>query len=163
MCGIMGAMDRNWTRLGEKLKAARAEMAQQDAAARIGVKRGAVRNIEQGKITKVTPTVLAYARLVGWTEDSAERVLNGGEPVMVDAEQEPAVPEAPAAEMSDLSIRVRQALKEGPLIDSRVTEVTTPSGNVTATIVVRGEDGTPPEELLAVLRSLKIAVTIESS
>ncbi|MEC3995251.1 helix-turn-helix transcriptional regulator [Actinacidiphila sp. DG2A-62] len=153
-------MERNWPRLGEKLKAARADMEQQEAAARIGVKRGALRNIEQGKIAKVTPTVLAYARLVGWTEDSVNRVLDGGEPVMADAGPEVAISEAPAAEVSDLSLRVRQALREGPLIESRVTEVTTPSGQVTATIVVRGEEGTPPEELLAVLRSLKIAVTV---
>lgn len=159
----MGAMDRNWTRLGQKLKAARAErgIEQQDIAGQIGVKRGATRNIEKGSISKITPTVRAYARLVGWTEDSVDRVLDGGEPVMADGEPNAAGAEGPAPEVSDLSIRVQQALKTGPLIDSRVTEVVTPSGTVKATIVVRGEDGTPPEQLLAVLRSLKVAVTMD--
>jgi DNA-binding XRE family transcriptional regulator len=164
LCGIMGSMDRNWVRLGHKLKAARSEheMEQQDVAARIGVKRGAMRNIEQGNISKVTPTVIAYARLVGWTEDSIERVLDGGDPVLREdgAPSHAAGPEEPP-EPSDLSVRVRQALKEGPLIDSRVTEVTTPSGRVRATIVVRGEEGTSAAQLLAALRGLKIDVSVE--
>jgi transcriptional regulator with XRE-family HTH domain len=161
---MMDVMDRNWARLGEKLKAARAArgMEQQDVAGQIGVKRGALRNIEKGNIAKVTPTVHAYARLVGWVGESVDRVLDGGEPVLRDEcpPTQAAGPE-PAAEVSDLSMRVRQALKEGPLIDSRVTEVKTPSGRVKATIVVRGEEGTPADELLAVLRALRIDVSIE--
>jgi hypothetical protein len=86
---------------------------------------------------------------------------DGGEPVTSDGEPGRASAYQPTPQESDLSIRVQQALREGPLIDSRVTEVTTPSGRVKATIVVRGEDGTPPEQLLAVLRSLKIDVTVE--
>jgi transcriptional regulator with XRE-family HTH domain len=157
-------MYRNWARLGDELKAARFErgMTQQEVAGRIGVKRGALRNIEKGEIAKVTPTVLAYARLVGWSEDSIERVLDDGDPVLrEDCGPSQAVVPEPGAEASDLSIRVQQALKEGPLIDSRVTEVTTPSGRVRATIVVRGEEGTPADQLLAVLRSLRIDVAIE--
>jgi DNA-binding XRE family transcriptional regulator len=159
-------MDRSWTRLGQKLKAARAElgMEQKDAAAQIGVKRGALHNVESGVIRKVTPTVLAYARLVGWQDGSVELVLDGGDPVVANSEP-PAVatPELSTAEASDLSVRVQQALKEGPLIDSRVTEVVTPSGRVKATIVVRGEEGTPVEQLLDVLRTLRIDVSIEDS
>lgn len=163
---MMSPMDRNWARLGETLKAARSErgMEQQDVAGRIGVKRGALRNIERGEIVKVTPTVLAYARLVGWAENSVERVLDGGDPVLrEDSGPNQAVMPEPAVEASDLSIRVQQALKEGPLIDSRVTEVTTPSGRVKATIVVRGEEGTSADQLLKVLRSLRIDVTIDGS
>jgi DNA-binding XRE family transcriptional regulator len=162
----MGSMDRNWARLGHKLKTARAElgMEQKDVAAQIGVKRGAMHNIESGGIGKVTPTVLAYARLVGWEDGSVERVLDGGEPARrADAvPQQAAGPDTPL-ELSDLSIRVQQALKEGPLIDSRVTEVTTGAGRVVATIVVRGEEGTPPDELLAVLRKLKVDVSINET
>ncbi|GAA2948919.1 hypothetical protein GCM10010518_39730 [Kitasatospora cinereorecta] len=164
-CGIMGGMTRNWPRLGEALKTARCErgIEQQDVAETIGVKRGALHNIERGAIARVTPTVLAYARLVGWTDKSVDLVLAGGDPALRDDEKPSVVdpgmlPEAPA---SDLSVLVQQALREGPLLDSRVAEVTTPSGKVRATIVIRGEDGTPPEDLLAALRSLKIDVTTE--
>lgn len=153
----MGVMSRDWARLGEKLTAARVahRMEQQDIGARIGVKRGALYNIETGKIRKVTPTVLAYAKLVGWTEGSVELVLDGGEPVEheVGAETAPTPP-------SDLSVRVQKSLREGPLIDARVAEVTTPAGRVRATIVIRGEDGTPIEHLMAALDSLKIDVSM---
>ncbi|MFD3608966.1 helix-turn-helix transcriptional regulator [Streptomyces atroolivaceus] len=162
-------MTRDWARLGELLRAARTErgMEQQDVAESIGVKRGALHNIEHGKIARVGTTVLAYARLVGWTDGSAEAVLRGGDPVLRDVEPsapkaeaatEPAAPE-PAP--SDLSVLVQQALREGPLLDSRVAEVTTPGGRVRATIVIRGEDGTSPEGLLAALRSLKIDVSTD--
>lgn len=165
----MGSMSRDWARLGELLRAARAErgMEQQDVAESIGVKRGALHNIEHGKIARVTPTVVAYARLVGWIDGSIEAVLCGEDPTRrgaepaepkVEAAPEPATPEAAA---SDLSVLVQQALREGPLLDSRVAEVATPGGKVRATIVIRGEDGTSAEDLLAALRSLKIDVSTE--
>jgi DNA-binding XRE family transcriptional regulator len=152
-------MDLDWAGLGERLRAGRAahELEQQDVAQRIGVKRGAVYNIETGKIAKVTRTVRDYARLVGWTPDSPERVLNGEEPVLAEQPQ-PAEP-APAeqrsvhpAEPSDLSLNVRTALREGPLLDSKVIRVPTSGGVVTATIVARGSEGMSPEELLKALR-----------
>lgn len=170
-CGMMGTMDNKWARLGQALKTARAElqMEQKDVAAQIGVQRGALYNVESGAATRITPTIRAYARAVGWTDDSVDRVLEGRPPVRVaqDAQHRarPLPPPKPTkspepAESSDLSIRVQQALREGPLIDSRVTEVTTSSGRVKATIVVRGEEGAPEEQLLAALRELKINVTI---
>lgn len=162
---MMDAMTRDWARLGSMLKnAARVErgMEQQDVAEAIGVKRGALWNIEKGAIAKVTPTVMAYARLVGWADESVEAVLNGGDPVRCDPEPTaPSSEKAPEPAASDLSVLVQQALREGPLLESRVAEVNTPSGKVRATIVIRGEDGTPPEDLLAALRSLKIDVTTE--
>src|SRR5437868_6874544 len=79
-----GPMASDWARLGEKLKTSRIarDMEQQQVAAAIGVKRGAVRNIEQGNIAKVTPTVRAYATHVGWADGSVEQVLAGGDPVL---------------------------------------------------------------------------------
>ena len=155
---MMGTMTRDWARLGEQLRAARVArgMEQRDAAENIGVKRGALYNIENGTIAKVTPTVLAYARLVGWSEESVGLVLEGGDAV----ERQGGIGSERALP-SDLSVHVQQSLREGPLLDARVAEVSTPSGRVTATIVVRGEDGTPPEDLLAALRMLKIDVRID--
>ncbi|WP_158101218.1 helix-turn-helix transcriptional regulator [Streptomyces griseus] len=162
-------MTRDWARLGEALKSARVArgIEQQEVAQTIGVKRGALNNIEHGRIARVTTTVLAYARLVGWTGKSIDLVLGGGDPVLADDPTPAPVASAetftresavdPVA--SDLSLLVQQALREGPLLDSRVTELTTPAGRVRATIVIRGEEGLPEEELLAALRSLKIDVT----
>lgn len=166
----MGGMTRDWARLGQKLKAARAarEIPQQDLAEVIGVKRGALHNIEKGDIRKVTPTVLAYAREVGWVEDSIDRVLDGGDPVEREtSSDESGTIERPSDSAgeheapSDLSLLVRQSLKEGPLVDARVAEVTTSAGRLKATIVVRGEEGAPMEELLSALRKLKIDVEFD--
>lgn len=155
---MMGVMTRDWARLGEKLKAARIArgMEQQDVAEKIGVKRGALHNIENDRIRKVTPTVLAYARLAGWTDESVELVLDGGNPT-----EKPAGSETARELPSDLSVHVQQSLREGPLLDARVAEVSTPNGRVKATIVVRGENGTSAEDLLAALRTLKIDITLD--
>ncbi|MGW6420634.1 helix-turn-helix domain-containing protein [Streptomyces sp. NPDC055055] len=158
-------MTRDWRQLGEALKAARTQrgMEQQDVAEAIGVKRGALHNIERGAIARVTPTVLAYARQVGWTEPSVETVLQGGAPTYREVEEPAAtmVEAAPEAPASDLSALVQQSLREGPFLGSRIAEVTTPNGKVRATIVIRGEEGVAAEDLLAALRSLRIDVTTE--
>jgi transcriptional regulator with XRE-family HTH domain len=151
-------MASDWARLGEKLKTSRIarDMEQQQVAAAIGVKRGAVRNIEQGNIAKVTPTVRAYATHVGWADGSVEQVLAGGDPVLAEGE----VARADGV-VSDLSLHVQESLKRGPLLESRVQEVTTPAGRVRATIVIRGDEGLTPEELLEALRSLTIEISAE--
>lgn len=151
-------MTGDWARLGTALKAARVlrGLEQRQVAATLGKGRGAIRNIENGDIKSITPTVVAYARLVGWTTDSVERVLGGGEPVMREARQS----DSQAAEAisnatgpgptapTDLSLRVLQALADGPLIDSQVITVPTRSGGeVRAAIVVRGAPDASPEEL----------------
>lgn len=149
---MMCNMDRNWARLGTALKAARVAqgLEQQQAAEAIGVKRGALHNIERGGIAKLTPTIRTYARLVGWTDDSPERVLAGEEPVLREPEPSNAIPADQLPESisaPDLSLRIRQALQEGPLLDSQVFTVPTPGGDVLATIVVRGKPTSSPEDL----------------
>jgi transcriptional regulator with XRE-family HTH domain len=151
-------MASDWARLGEKLKSSRIarDMEQQQVAAAIGVKRGAVRNIEQGNIAKVTPTVRAYGTLVGWADGSVEAVLAGGDPILAEGGASRAEGAA-----SDLSLHVQESLRRGPLLESRVQEVTTPAGRVLATIVIRGDEGLTPEELLEALRSVKIEISAD--
>jgi DNA-binding XRE family transcriptional regulator len=156
-------MAREWTRLGEKLKAGRIErgMEQQEVASAIGVKRGAVRNIEVGQVAKITMTIRAYARLIGWTDDSVERVLDGGEPTVQESAPTRDSGQAAGGESakSDLSLEVQESLRSGPLLKALVEEVKTPTGRVRATIVIRGEDGQTPEQLLEALRSLDIEIS----
>lgn len=163
--GHDGGMATKWTRLGQKLRAARtaAGIEQQQIAAGIGVKRGAVWNVEQGKIVKITPTVRKYAHLVGWTDDSPERVLAGGEPVLRgDSRQSEPIDEAKGRALAhDLAVDVQESLRRGPLLKSQVVQVDTPSGKVLATIVLRGQDGMSPEDLLASLRAVTVRVAVE--
>ncbi|MGW4300372.1 helix-turn-helix domain-containing protein [Streptomyces sp. NPDC004646] len=146
-------MATKWTRLGEELKAARVArgIEQQDVAAQIGVSRGAIRNIERGDITKVSPTVRQYARIVGWTEDSPERVVDGGDPVRAESSSASVAP--------DLAMDVQESLRRGPLLKSQVVEVETAAGKVRATIILRGEDGSTEEALLAALRAVQVDVS----
>lgn len=159
-------MARDWARLGETLKAGRIArgMEQQEVATAIGVKRGAIRNIEIGNVAKVTTTIKSYARLIGWADGAVEQVLDGGEPTMANPQPDSPVAEgagAGSAAPSDLSLRVQESLRQGPLLESRVEEVSTPAGRVRATIVIRGEDGQSKEELLAALRALTIEISAE--
>lgn len=156
-------MARDWARLGERLKAGRIErgMEQQEVASAIGVKRGAIRNIEIGQVVKITTTIRMYAKLIGWADGSIDDVLDGGEPTVDTRPKEAdstAAVTAGAAE-SDLSLHVQQSLRRGPLLESRVEEVKTPAGRVVATIVIRGEDGLTQEELLAALQALTVEIS----
>lgn len=161
---MMSGMATKWTQLGEKLKSARVELGieQQGIAAAIGVQRGAVRNIERGDVAKISPTMRQYARLVGWTSDSLDRVLAGGEPIR-EAEAGSAGVPAEGRPTLDLAVDVQESLTQGPLLKSQVVEVATPAGRVRATIVLRGEDGATPEELLASLRAITVSVSTEES
>ncbi|MFE2808821.1 MULTISPECIES: helix-turn-helix domain-containing protein [Streptomyces] len=135
-------MERDWARLGAELKAARVRLGieQQDIAEATGKTRGAIANIEKGALRSVSTTVLTYAEKVGWPPDRIDEILDN----------EGAGPDV--ATSSDLSLRVVQALQEGPLLDSQVLTVPTSGGEVQATIVVRGQPGMSPEDLLAALK-----------
>src|SRR5438105_4190259 len=80
--------ERDWERLGNAFAEARkaAGLTQVDVAKRLSVTRTPIQAIERGRqpnnnpYIKVTATMRAYARLIGWTEDSPARILHGEEP-----------------------------------------------------------------------------------
>ena len=128
-------------------------------AARLDLGLTTVQSIERGTPRKkVTLPIRSYARLVGWTDDSPERVLAGDEPLRV-ADRDARAAEAvasheaetvasrPASAPSDLSARLRRAIADGQLIDSQVVTIPTEAGEITAAIVVRGQPDMSEEEL----------------
>lgn len=151
---MMCLMDRDWARLGSALRAAREDLGlgQTEVADRIGVSRNALRNTEVGKISRVTPTVREYARIVGWTEGSIDAVLGGGEPT-----REPDTP--PDEQMTvvvdtpeDLPLRIKAALaSDGPVLDTAVITLTGMDGEDSGAqmvIVVKGRtEGLTPEQI----------------
>ncbi|MGW8846555.1 helix-turn-helix domain-containing protein [Streptomyces xiamenensis] len=149
-------MERDWARLGRELAAARGRRTQEEVARELGVGRTTIQKIEGGtEYTKPQPTHYAYAQTVGWTRASVDGVLSGGRPELEATGS--AAAEEPESELgtpdaSGLSVRVIQALKDGPLLDSKVIKVPTAAGEVQATIVVRGQSDMSPEELIAALR-----------
>jgi transcriptional regulator with XRE-family HTH domain len=162
---MMRAMATKWTRLGQELRAARIDLGieQQQIAVAIGVGRGAVGNIERGVVAKLTPTIREYARAVGWTDDSPERVLAGGEPVPRHADPQAVSGGEGHGATTDLAVDVQESLRRGPLLRSQVVEVETPTGKVRATIVLRGEEGLSAEELLASLRAVTVRVSADET
>lgn len=147
-------MDRDWARLGAALRAARQSLGleQQQVAERIGVKRGALRNIEVGEISRVTPTVREYARIVGWTEASIDAVLTGGEPT-----QESESPDESATVIAgtpeELPLRIKAALaSDGPVLDTAVISLFGANGadgddDVQMVVVVKGRNNATPEQI----------------
>lgn len=136
-------MDRDWARLGKALKAARQAMGitQEELAAELGVSRSVVQGIERGKShSKPSLTMRAYARRAGWTADSIEEVLVGGEPSS--APQSEAVAAEPP---SGLPLRIVDELSDdGALLDTVVVPL---DGDARMVVVVKGKPGASPEEI----------------
>ncbi|MCX5112170.1 helix-turn-helix domain-containing protein [Streptomyces sp. NBC_00378] len=148
----------DWVRLGEAFKAARAthepRLTQDDVQRALDVSRATVQNIERGKaFGRVTPTHRAYARLVGWTDDSVEQVLAGGEPTRT-ADSESATSEPGAPVPDGLPLRVAEELASGPLLDTMVIRL---PGGGQAVVVARGKEGGSPEEIQAALEAWRRA------
>lgn len=139
-------MDLDWDRLGKALQAARQDMTptltQDELAAELGVGRSAIQNIERGMaFKKPTPTIRAVARRVGWSDDSVDRVLAGGDPQLVDLPKRPAV-QPPAG--PPLPQRIQHELdQEGDLLDT----VVIPLGDgASAVVVVKNPPDATPEQ-----------------
>jgi transcriptional regulator with XRE-family HTH domain len=134
---MMWAMIRDWARLGAALRAAREDLGieQQELAGRIGVHRNGIGAIEAGRSKRVTPTIRAYAREVGWSDESVDAVLAGGNP-------EPRTEEA-AAEASQhafakgMPMRIAQELSEGEVLDTEVLDLTAENSDAVMIVVVK--------------------------
>jgi DNA-binding XRE family transcriptional regulator len=135
-------MERDWVRLGTKLREARKLMglSQTDVAKAIGATRTPIQAIERGdERSKPTGTQRSYARLVRWTDDSIDAVLAGGEPTQVSAAPEPADLPTPAA-VQEFPLRIVEALKgSGPLLDAQVMDLSLMGTEVEMIVVVRGK------------------------
>lgn len=149
---MMCLMDRDWARLGAALRAARQDLdlEQQQVAERIGVKRGALRNIEVGEISRVTPTVREYARIVGWTEASIDAVLAGGDPTRDAVPPDESVTVLASAP-EDLPLRIKAALAaDGPVLDTAVINLfqgADADDDVQMVVVVKGRKTATPEQI----------------
>jgi DNA-binding XRE family transcriptional regulator len=152
-------MSEHWERLGRLLKGAREAqgLAQVELGHAIGVKRGAIGNIESGASSRVTPTLRAYARRVGWTESSIEDVLAGGEPTMeqppVETVSQPRE-EGRGGPLARVPERLLQELTDGVVVDTDVLDLT-PDGSAAVLMLVVERDGldTDPEQLARDLRA----------
>lgn len=81
-----GQMEQDFARLGRYIVQRRTElrMTQEDIRASGGPGTLTLRKLEAGKASNYRPMVIAHLEAaLGWANGSADRILNGGEPVIV--------------------------------------------------------------------------------
>ncbi|MFJ9037891.1 helix-turn-helix domain-containing protein [Streptomyces sp. NPDC102406] len=144
-------MTRDWVRLGRAFEAARRAvgLTQIEAAAALHITRTTVQAIERGRqpngkaFTKVTSNMRAYARLVGWSEDSPDLIADGGDPVPAAA----AEPPARETGSSDLPPAVELELRSGRTLDSAVIHLGTEDDDARIVVVAKGAENMSEEDL----------------
>lgn len=142
--------ERDWQHLGREFAAARkaAGLSQVQAADQLRVTRSPIQAIERGRqpngrpFNKVTSTMRAYARLIGWTEDSPEQILDGGQPEP--APEPPPVVEPPK---SDLPPAIELELRSGKTLDSSVIHLGSEDDDTRVIVVLKGAEDISDEEL----------------
>ncbi|WP_329564692.1 helix-turn-helix domain-containing protein [Kitasatospora sp. NBC_01266] len=157
-------MTQDWARLGSALRADRqaAGDTQDSVAEALGVHRNTVTAIEAGSSRRITSTIRAYARELGWDDGSVEAVLAGGEPCRTGVVE--AVP-APSSAAEDLAQRLAavlvarlpqralQELSDGHVVDFDVVDLREDGSAAILNLVVeRGADLPPAEQIRDDLR-----------
>jgi transcriptional regulator with XRE-family HTH domain len=154
-------MERDWVRLGTALRDAREAtgLTQAEMGERIGVGRDAVRSIEGGDSKRITATIKAYAREVGWTDESIRAVLDGGVPTAVAGTAEGSGPVANDPNYGNapsyakgMPARVRLELEDGEVLDAEVIDLSAPGSEAALVMVVKaGSENASDEQKRAEL------------
>jgi len=142
--------ERDWERLGRAFAAARkaADLSQVEVAEQLHVSRTAVQAIERGRQSNGTPfirisaTMRAYARLMGWTEDSPALIADGGEPAIATA---PAAQSEPP--QSDLPPEIDRELRNGKTFGSTVVHLGPEEEDTRIIVVLKGAENLSEDEL----------------
>lgn len=152
-------MDRDWVRLGSALKSDREAQGftQKEVAQHLDASVSSIQVIERGQsFSKPTRTIRKFAKLLAWTDGSVDQVLAGGDPnhVTASGSASASVREVPAdAEFDDqrLPLRIVHELKDdGALLDTSVIKI---GAKGRAVIIVKGEPGVSPDELVEELQA----------
>lgn len=159
-------MERNWARLGTRLAEARGGMGitQLEMAKRIGVSRGPMQAIERGDAKRVTSTMRAYARAVGWTDESIDAVLGGGEPTLVDPAPDSPEPVPTNTNVDDvpyaqgMPARIAFELRDGTILDTDVIDLSAPGSDAKLVLVAKAgaADASPEQQRADLLRWAEI-------
>lgn len=162
-------MTMNWPRFGQKLKAARVakKLKQRELADLVGVSVATVQAIEGGaSFARITLTVRALARAVGWQEGSEDVVLAGGDPVyvsVVDASEQleivdqDAVPGEPEGDGGDdwaerIPLRIQEEVREGRVLDSGTYDLSETGSDVQLLVMIKAPSSATPEEIREYMR-----------
>lgn len=144
--------ERDWEKLGKAYAEARKAtgLTQEDVAEQLHVSRTTIQAIERGALpggnpfTKVTATMRAYGRLLGWTDSSPDHVADGGSPERAADLEAP----RPIPSKYDLPPAIDYELRSGKTLESTVVHLGEDEDDDTRIIVVlKGADGLSDEEL----------------
>jgi len=159
----MGAMEKDWVRLGRAFKVARERrgMTQEQVAAAIGVDESTIQNLETARygrgFTRTPSTAALAAAFSRSPEGAVSEVLAGGEPTSATTEAELQQAESSDLDRTDLPLRIVDELKNGGrLVDTAVIKLPT-KGDVRMTVVVRGAPDASPEEIQQALEAWRRA------
>ncbi|MGW4028219.1 helix-turn-helix domain-containing protein [Streptomyces sp. NPDC004838] len=141
-------MDKDWQALAAAMKSARVAkgLTQAQLAEAIGVSRATIQSVEQGRsMVRVTRTLLAMARALGWPEGRVEAILDGRwSPEMAPGEKAAAL-----RPTSGLPLSIEHALTEGDLIDAQVAAFA--GGDAQLVTILMTEAALSHDQLRAVL------------
>ncbi|MFD9905597.1 helix-turn-helix domain-containing protein [Streptomyces sp. NPDC059063] len=147
-------MDHDSKRLGSELQASREQrrpkLTQPGAAEKLKVSRNAIQNIEHGKITRVTPTVRAYAALLGWPGGAVDHVWEGGTLADYVADEPEPAPAPSAPDGLGLSPTVEYELRSGKTLESTVINLGPDEDDGHIIVVLQGKKDATPEEVAKV-------------
>ncbi|WP_172384761.1 helix-turn-helix transcriptional regulator [Streptomyces sp. MNP-20] len=152
---------QDFVRLGLELKDARERMRprvfQPAAAKALGVSRSTIQKMENGQADQVfNTTVRAYVRFLGWTDDSYERVLAGGEPTLRGSNDQPSAEQAVSTAHEEqapdlgLSPTVEYELRSGRTLESTVINLGPDEDDGHIIVVLQGKKDATPEEVAKV-------------
>ncbi|MFL5910502.1 MAG: helix-turn-helix domain-containing protein [Gaiellaceae bacterium] len=147
-------MDEQTTRLGQALQAAREakrpRLTQPQAAEQLGVSRTTVQNIEAGRFAKVTPTVRAYARLVGLSDEAVDDVFAGrSRPRPLELVEAPAESAETTTQLGDLGLSpaVEYELRQGQTLENMVIPLGPNESDGHLIVALQGRKGMTPEQI----------------
>lgn len=126
---------------------------QKAMAGRIGVTRGPLQAIERGESKRVTSTIRAYAREVGWEEGSIDRVLRGEDPVTAHAmsDSSPPEPDNPHVDnahyAAGMPARIMFEISDGQVLDTDVIDLSAPGSDTKLVLIAKmGASGASDEQ-----------------
>lgn len=132
-----------WNRLALAFRDSRLaqELTQEEAAARAGISRGSLQNLERGGRRLRMATVNAMAKALRWPPSHVDDILAGraqGAPSELIVEA--------VADTSGLPLLIQRELDQGPLLDAQVMHFGGESG-ARAIVVLRGSSDMTDEQI----------------
>lgn len=136
-------MDRNWKRLADAVRDARKrrDLRQEDLADLAKVSLGSIQTLERGTgYTRMPRAAFSVAHALGWTTESIDAVLDGGDPIDRERREASVAPPSGSDATARLPLAVRDALSAGELVDTEVLDLGPDDSGMRMIVVVTREE-----------------------